>query len=233
MTNQFDLNKFNSFLDKATEAITCNSECQNNKRIQNLRDKYHAARSNLNLAEPQYELAKQKYYTYVAGQSGYNEMIEKELMEKAHLFTDTFKENYRLEKDKIQSQLQTYDGLLINFRNIVDLYKQYKKENIKLFKELKDETNDILTNERKTYYEDQENGYLNLYYYYFLVVVYCIIVICFCVFSLIYPSSTDWKIRLFLGIIFIILPFISTWLLGMIIKLLYWLFGFVPKNVYK
>lgn len=233
MSNQFDLNKLNSFLNLATQTISCDSECQRNKREKKLKDKYLTAKENLHLAHPQYELAKQKYYTYVDGQSGYDEMIEQELKAKADLFDKNFKENYVAEKEKIQSQLQTYDGLLINFRNIVDLYKQYKQENIKLFKELKNETNDVLTNERKTYYEDQENGYLNMYYYYFLLVIYYIIVICFFVFSIIYPSTINLKIRLFLGLIFAILPFISTWILGKIIQLLYWLFDLLPKNVYK
>jgi hypothetical protein len=233
MSNQFDLNKFNSFLNTATQAVTCNAECQRNNKENQLKEKYQTARSNLDLAKPQYELAKQKYYTYVDGQSGYNEMIENELNKKADLFGEKFKENYRLEKEKIESQLQTYDGILINFRNIVELHQKYKKENVKLFKQLKNETNDILTNERKTYYEDQQNDYLDIYYYYFLFVIYCIVVICYIFFSLIYPSSFDWKIRFFIGLIFVILPFISTWLLGMIIDLMYWLFGLLPKNVYK
>jgi len=233
MSNQFDLNKFNSFLNNATQTISCNSECQRDKSAKKLKDKYLTAKSNLNLAQPQYELAKQKYYTYVDGQSGYDEMIENELQAKADLVNEQFKENYQLEKEKIQSQLQTYDGLLINFSNIVDLYKKYKEENIILFKQLKDETNDVLTNERKTYYEEQENGYLNLYYYYFLLVIYYLIVICFLVFSIIYPSAINLKIRIFLGLIFVILPFISTWILGNIIYLLYWLFDLLPKNVYK
>lgn len=233
MNNQFDLNKFNSFLDSAAQAISCNSECQRNKIADNLKNKYVTAEANLTLAEPNYELAKQKYYTYVAGQSGYDEMIEKELNEKADLFIEKFKENYNSEKGKIKSQLETYDGLLINFRNIVDLYEKYKKDNVYLFKELKDETNDVLTNERKTYYEDQENSYLNFFYFNFLLVLYSVIVICFCIFSIIYPSIINWKLRVFLGLIFVILPFISTWLLGMIIKLIYWLFSLLPKNVYK
>jgi len=233
MSNQFDLNKFNSFLNTATQAITCNSECQHNNKVKQLKEKYESARSNLDLAKPQYDLAKQKYYTYVNGQSGYNEMIEEELNKKAELVGEKFKENYRLEKEKIETQIKTYDGILINFRNIIDLYKQYKKENIKLFKELKEETNDVLTNERKTYYEDQQNDYLDLYYYYFLYVIYSIIVICYIIFSLIYPSAFNWKIRFFVGLIFIMLPFVSTWLLGMIIYLIYWLFGLLPKNVYK
>lgn len=233
MTNQFDLNKFNSFLQSATEAISCDMECQRNKTADELKNKYVSARSNLTLAEPQFELAKQNYYTYVAGQSGYNEIIEKELNEKADLFIEQFEEIYDSEKGKLKTQLESYDGLLINFKNIVELYKKYKEENIHLFKELKDETNDVLTNERKTYYEDQQNDSLNMYYYYFLIVLYYLIVICFCVFSLIYPSTFNWKIRVFIALIFIILPFISTWLLGMIIKIIYWLFGLLPKNVYK
>lgn len=233
MNKQFDLNKFNSLIDSASQAISCNSECQHNKAAEKLKNKYLKAESNLILAEPKYELAKQKYYTYVSGQSGYNEMIEQELTKKADLFVEKFKENYDVEKGKIKSQLETYDGLLINFRNIVDLYEKYKRDNIRLEKEVKTQMNDVLTNERKTYYEEQENDSLNVYYYYFLLVLYYIIVICFCVFSIIYPSIIDWKIRVFLGLIFVLLPLISTWILGIIIKLVYWLFDLLPKNVYK
>jgi len=233
MTNQFDLNKFNSFINSATQAVTCNSECQRSRATEQLKNNYLTAKSNLHLAEPQYEIARRNYYTYVDGESGYNEMIEEELNKQADLFVTIFKENYELEKSKINSQLETYNGLLINFKNIVDLYKNYKTENIKLFEELKEGTNDILTNERKTYYEDQNNDYLNIYYYYFFLIVYYIIVICFCVFSLIYPSTTNWKIRVFLGLIFVMLPLISTWILGKIIQLIYWLFDLLPKNVYR
>ena len=233
MTNQFDLNKFNSFLDSATKAISCDSECQKNKTAKSLKNKYFTAKSNLTLAEPQYEMAKKNYYTYISGEDGYNELIEKELKEKAKIFINEFKDNYKKEKSKIMTQLETYDGLLINYENIVDLYNQYKRENIEYSKQLKDETNDVLTNERKTYYEDQQNDGLNHYYYYVLFVIYIIIVICFAVFSLQYPSSFHWKTRGFILLIFIILPFISTWILGKIIQIFYLIFNLLPKNVYK
>jgi hypothetical protein len=233
MTNQFDLNKFNSFLDAASQAISCDANCQRNNTSEELKNKYINAESNLTLAEPQYQIAKQNYYTYVSGQNGYNEMLEKELTEKADLFKQEFKDKYNLEKTKILSQLDTYDGLLINFKNIVGLYEKYKKENYDLTKQLKEETNDVLTNERKTYYEDQQNDVLNLYYYYFLLVFYIIIVICFGVFSLIYPSSYNWKVRSFIFLLFVVTPFISTWVLGKIIQIIYWLFSLLPKNVYK
>jgi hypothetical protein len=233
MTNKFDLNKFNSFLNSASEAITCNSECQRNKATEELKNKYLTAQSNLTLAEPQYQIAKQNYYTYISGQDAYDKMMEHELREKARLFVQKFKENYDLEKNKIIVQLETYDGLLVNFKNVVDLFKKYKVENVELLKQLKEDTNDILTNDRKTFYEDQQNDTLNLYYYYILWVIYILIIICFGVFSLIFPSSFNWKIRGLISLLFLGLPFVSTFILGKIIQLVYWIFGLLPKNVYK
>jgi hypothetical protein len=232
MTNNFDLNKFNSFLDKATQAISCDSDCQKLKTGQELKDKYLNAKTNLTLAEPEFQVAKQNYYTYVTGQNGYNEMIEEELKQKADVIIQTFKQNYQDEINKIKSQLDTYNGLLVNFKNVVDLERKYNRENEQLYNELKNNTNDILTNERKTYYEDQEISSLNAYYYYIFWIIYIVVVLCLIGFSIFYPSQKSWKGKLALIIIFILLPFISTWILGKIIFIAYWLFGLLPKNVY-
>ena len=121
MANQFDINKFNSFLDAAQKAISCGPECQSQKTAQELKNKYNAAQSNLILAEPQYQVAKRNYYTYVSGQSGYNEMLEAELNNRVDSMIEKFNEIKDDEIAKIQSQIQTYDGLLVNFRNILDL----------------------------------------------------------------------------------------------------------------
>lgn len=228
----FNLNNFNSFLDKATQAISCDSDCQNQNTKQELKDKYLNAQSNLTLAEPEFEVAKKNYYTYISGQSGYNVMIEKELEQKANLIVETLKKNYQDDVSKIKTQINTYNGLLINYNNVVDLYKKYKTENVKLYNQLKNDTNDILTNERKTYYEDQQNDALNSYYYYILWVIYIIVVLCLIIFSLIYPSQSNFKMNMMIILLFIVLPFISSWILGKIIYIFYWLFSMLPKNVY-
>jgi hypothetical protein len=233
MTNNFDLNKFNSFLDKASKTIACDTECQRLKTASELKYKYTEAKNNRVLAEPQYQIAKRNYYTYVAGQNGYNDILDKELNHEAKIMIETFNKLTDEEISKIKSQLQTYDGLLLNFRNVVDLYKKYKIENMKLFKELKNDTNDILTNDRKTFYEDQRNESLNDYYQYILLIIYIIVVICFIVFSLIYPSGFSYKFRIILILIFIALPFIATWILGKIIYAIYWFYDLLPKNVYR
>jgi hypothetical protein len=122
--------------------------------------------------------------------------------------------------------------LLLNFKNVVELYLNYKKENVHLIKDLKDETSDVLTNERKTYYADQKIDGLKSFYFYFLLTIYVICVICFGVFSIMYPSQSDWKIKVATFIGFILLPFFSKWILGKIIYLIYNLYELLPKNVY-
>lgn len=233
MNQQFDINKLNTFLDKAQSAISCGPECQKLMTAEELKMKYDKAQSNLVLAEPNYQLAKKNYYTYVSGESVYNEMMEEELANKADNMILKFNERTDEEVEKIKSQIVTYDGLVVNIRNVLDLFKQYKRENTKLFKEIKNKTNDVLTNDRKTYYEEQANDSLNGYYYYIFLTIYIIVVICFIVFSLIYPSQFSFKSRLIYIVIFILLPFVSTWILGKFVYIIYWLFSLLPTNVYK
>ena len=231
--SKFDLKRFNSFLDKATEAISCDSECQKKKTEEELKNKYLNAQNNLTLAEPEFQTARRNYYSYVSGQSGYDEMLEKEFNEKADLIVKEFKENFQVEIGKIKSQLETYNGLLVNFKNVVDLDKKYKRENEVLYNKFKENSNDVLTNERKTYYEDQQNETLNSYYYYVLIVIYIIVLLCLIIFSLIYPTEITFKVKILLVILFVVLPFVSTWILGKIIYIMYLLFDLIPKNVYK
>ncbi len=162
-----------------------------------------------------------------------NNTIENELKQKAELSVNNLKQNFDNSINTITSQLDIYNGLLVNLKNVIELDSTYRRENNQLLKQLKENTHDILTNERKTYYEDQENDVLNKYYYNILWIIYVIVVICIIIFTLIYPSQSSWKVKIFVVIVFIFLPFISTWLLGKIIYIIYWLFNLLPKNVYK
>ena len=122
--------------------------------------------------------------------------------------------------------------MLINFKNVAELYLNYKKENVQLVKDLKNETNDVLTNERKTYYEDQKIDGLKGFYYYILLGIYIICLIGFIIFSLMYPSQSSFIKKIVSIIGFIALPFLSTWILEKFIYLIYTLYELLPKNVY-
>jgi hypothetical protein len=112
------------------------------------------------------------------------------------------------------------------------LYLNYKKENIELAKELKDNTSDVLTNERKTYYENQGIDTLNFVYYYILLLVYFIFLVGYIVTTLFYPSQLNWKIRFGIFLLLVILPFISPWILAFVISIMYKIYDLLPKNIH-
>ena len=233
MSNGFNLSKFNNFLSLASEAILCNADCKKKKQEDQLKEIYLNSQTNLITAPAKEIIAEKNYLIFTKGEQGYSEFLDKKLENSANLIIKKYTENFKEQVKKIKSQIESYGGILVNFRNIVDLYVQYKKENIELMKELKQETNDILTNERKTFYEDQNIDRLKFIYKYIFITVYFIVVFCFGIFSLIYPSSYNWKIRLALFMFYILLPLISSWIIGKFIYLLYEIYNLLPKNVYR
>jgi hypothetical protein len=155
------------------------------------------------------------------------------LSQQAQKLTSYYKINFNDESENINFNINTYSGLLINLKNIFDLYLKYKEENIQLFKQLKDETNDLLTNDRKTYYQDQGIDNLKFYYHYFFLLIYVITILAYIVYNFMYPSQFSILIRiLFLGLM-VLLPFISTWILEKIVGIIYDIYNWLPKNAHK
>ena len=228
-----NMDQFNLLISQASNAIMCDSNCQKTKEAEKLKQTFLNAQTNLHSAPAQVQVAEKNYVTFAEGDVAYNELIDSQLQEKAQTIADNFMETYNQEVLKIRTQIETYGGLLLNVTNVFDLFRKYKQENIALFKELKTESGDVLTNERKTYYADQQIDGLKYYYYYFLAIIYIICIICFIVFSLFYNSSTTIKSRLIIFVMLIALPFASSWILGSLIYLLYEMYYLLPKNVYK
>jgi len=232
MTNSFDINQFNTLIQQATDSIMCNSDCKNKREAEKLKQTYLDSQTNLAKAPNNLMVAQKNYIEFTEGTTAYNELLESQLQEKANMIANEFSANFDNEVDKVKSQIKSYDGLLLSYKYSLELLRKYNVENEQLFLDLKKESNDVLTNERKTYYEDQQIDSLKFYYHYFLLGIYAICVLCFFIFSFIYPSQSSWKFKLFLTFIFVILPFFSTWILGMFIYFVLKIYNMLPKNVY-
>ena len=233
MPNSFDINQFNLLVQQASDTLTCDSTCQNNRQIEQLKKEFLASQENVASAPYKAAVATKNYATAAFGAVQYDELKQKEFEKEAQDLASNFIQEFEKNAVIFNSQLDTYDALFLNYKNVYDLFFKYKEENTELFKELKYETNDTLTNDRKTFYQDQQIDGLKFYYFYFLLIIYIICVICFGIFSLIYPSPTSFKIKIIIFIGLIVLPFFSSWILGIIIYLLYKIYNLLPKNVYK
>ena len=210
----------------------CNPDCQKRKQEETLKKKYLDSQTNLITAPNQIVDAEKNYVTFAKGELAYNEQRQQELTNQAQTIADEFSSNFNAEGKQVKTQIDTYNSLLTNYNNVNDLYLQYKNENKMLFTRLKASTNDVLTNERKTYYEDQNIDNLKGYYYYVFLVFYYIFVIAFGILSVTYSSQTKWYSRAALLVFFVVLPYFSTWLLSVFIYFCYTIYGLLPTNVY-
>ena len=231
--NYQNLDKFNSMIEKASQIVICDENCQKQKMVEELRQKYSDAQTNLATAPNNVFVSRKNYVVYDKGLPVYDELIESELLKQAKELSTYFKTNFDAECQNILLNVETYNGLRINLTNVFELYLRYKEENIELFKKLQDETNDILTNDRKTFYQDQGIDNLKFFYSYFILIIYIIAVLCYVAFSFMYPSNLSMLLKIVVLILMILLPFFSTWILGKIIGIIYDIYYLLPKNVHK
>ena len=231
--NKNNLDKFNSMIDQATAAISCDSECQRQQKDEELKQAYLNAQTNLATAPNNVYVSRQNYVVFDQGQPAYDELIDSELLQQAQKLTSYYQNNFTDESQNIIFNTNTYSGLLLNLKNIFDLFLIYKEENIKLLKKIKEETNDILTNDRKTYYQDQGIDNLKFYYHYFFLLIYIITILAYIIYNFMYPSQVSILLRVVFLALMVLLPFISTWILGKIIAIIYDIYNWLPKNAHR
>jgi len=232
-SNTFDINKLNNLIQQASQTIGCDTNCQQQRNAEQLKTKYLDAKVNELTAENQLLVATKNYMTFTEGTSAYNTYMNDDLTSKATKITDLFQTNFNNEVKKVNDNINTYKGLLINYNNVNELHSNYITENKQLEKNFKNKNFDIITNDRKTYY--QEQGITNLqFYYYLLLIIYIICVVVFVISLFVYSSSLtiNWKIKIIIVIFLVILPFISSSLLSLIIELFYKIYSILPKNVH-
>jgi hypothetical protein len=225
------LDKMNKLIEQASSAIACGPDCQRKKKEEELKQKLVNSKTNMLSAPTQYEVASKNYYTFTQGSAGYNDVRENELREKATLIASTFETSFEDDVRKATTEIETYDGLRLNFMNVFDLYVKYVRENKELEKEIKQTRSDILMNDRKTYYEEQGIDNLKFYYSIFRI-IYMLSVVLFAVLVFVLPTQLKFMMKLGIIIFLIAYPFISTTLLTWTMDLYAKLVGVLPVNVH-
>ena len=230
--NNIDVNKFNDFLDNANQILSCDSKCQEKKKISELKKKYLESKTNLLTAPNQVETSYKNYLTYTQGDTAYNEYLDNKLAEKADNIISIFQSNFSEAIKNASESYNTYSGLLLNFAHVVELYTKLLKENVLLELEVKNKTSDVLTNDRKTYYEDQSIESLH-FYYIVLMIIYIIFLLGFVVSIFMFPSTSSKSSLIAILVFFIIYPFICMRLFKFFIEIYNKITGVLPSNVYK
>ena len=220
--------RINRTNDRIRRRPTCDEECQANK----LKQTYLNSQQNLSTAPQQEQTAYKNYIVFTQGETAYTQLESLQYSEEADSIGEEIMKSFDDTAKKIAIAINSYAALILNYKNVVELYEKYLRENIALKKKIKNEYSDVVTNDRKTYYEDQGIDTLNFIYYYIFLTIYIILVICFGLFAFGFPSHMSYIFKIAIFIVLFILPFVATRILQFIIKMLHIAYKILPKNSY-
>lgn len=224
--------QINDLLNKTSEALMCGPDCQKEKTKEELKQKYLNAQTNLQTAPLQVEESKKNYYVYANGEAYYDTQQEKELTKKAEEICKQLSNVFNTELKNAETLNAYLNNALMNSQHTEDLLNSYREKNIELKQEMEKEHSTILTNDRKTYYENSASDWLlkwNTVYWrlYFLWVIIYVLAL------FLTPSSLTWVRRILLLIVFIVYPFVINHIVNWFSNSGKSLWDLLPRNVYQ
>jgi hypothetical protein len=229
---QISQDKINELLEKSSQAIMCGPTCQKLKVSEELKQKYLDAETAMQTAPIKLEQTKKNYYIYTEGRPYYDNMKEEELKTKAETLGELLKENFNNEISSANTMNTYLNTALINSENTKELLEEYLDKNQILKLKLRERQGDILTNDRKTYYELEALDRLKLWYSVFWYIYYMLVIV-FLLALLLSPNNLTLIQKFRTGSIFVALPYILNYIDKLIISTYEWIKTKIPKNVYN
>jgi hypothetical protein len=227
-------NKINALLQQSAESIVCGPTCQKIKVSDQLKQKYLDAQTNVKTAPIQLEETKKNYYVFTKGQPYYSDLMEKELQLKAEKMSELLSESFNEAYSNAKTMNSYYDSSLISSQYTKELLNGYVEKNQALKLALRGKRGEILTNDRKTYYETTALSNLQLWYRFWWYIYYILfVVIGISIFISPGYSLKEILIKLIKLVVFIFLPYILYWGLGMLYTLYKKVKESIPINVYN
>jgi hypothetical protein len=225
------INDFNKLLQEASNSIMCGPECQQNKQKSKLYQNYLDAKTTMINAPQMVDESAKKYYMYSEGPVGYNNYINQNLEQKLSIINKEITAKFTDKLNKANSSLELYKGISVNYAYVLELYEYYLKDNKKLETKYKSKTADTLTNDRKTYYENQGIESLDFYYKLVLFIYFVVSIFLFWLLYLNVGLSRFKKIIIVLSVF--LYPIIAVPTIRLILWLYYKLIVLLPKNIYN
>jgi len=223
--------QISQIIQVANQAITCGPECQAQKNIDDLQQKYLSAQANVATAPQQLEKAEKDYFTASKGSAYYSDFLKNQLQGKADIVGNTLKTNFDKNCQLTTNFSQTYDSLSTNYKHILELLNGYVKSNESLKGEINSVQKDIVTNDRKTYYEYEHFNSMKNWYYLFKW-IYILLVFVFILGIFFVNNTYSFSYKIFLLVLFMLYPFVIDFLVVYFIQLCHQIYSLLPTNIY-
>jgi hypothetical protein len=229
---QLNQDKINDLLNKSAEALLCGPDCQKMKITDELKQKYLDAETNIQTAPIKLEQTKKNYYVYKEGRPFYDNMLEEELKQKAEKISELLGETFNEEFSSALTMNQYLNTALINSEYTSELFKKYTSDNQELKLQLRNSRGDILTNDRKTYYETDALNQLQLWYRFWWYIYYMLVIV-FTIAIFVSPSQLTMIKKAVIFVLLIFYPYYIDYIVRWVQGLYMSIYNRLPKNVYN
>jgi len=199
----------NNLIDNATKMVMCppGSACEKQKISDELNRRYQDAQINEQVAPLRLANAKKYYYVYTEGRARYNDMLEKELQGKSELISKQIADKFNEEIQNANIMNTYFNITQVNSENTIELYEDYLKNNAEMLALIKSSHGDVLTNDRKTYYETEAIEQIKTWHT-VIVSIYWILLVTFVLTIFLSPSNLSRKQQIVIVICLILYPFL-------------------------
>lgn len=211
-------------VDKLNYAIqSLNNESIQKKKISKntkLKLEYDKAKENIIAGPQELNNAEKKYYEAVHGLNVYNELLQERYLNEINDINEVENNKFLEKKEEIISLINEYKTSIIYLEKITELKEKLEEENNKYKKDIDDFIAINNTNNRKTYYTDNEITSI-MKWDYILKKIYIIILIILSIklfyIDNLYYNKFVWGILIFL----LLLPYLFIPIISKLIQLLY------------
>ena len=215
---------------QTSESILCGPDCQRQKKEEQLLQSYNNAKVNAATAPNQLYQAEKQYYTYSSGPQGYREIVESQSSAEATQLRTTLTNDFNSKYTNAMQIVNTYKTLYESYINTYTLlHEKYIHDNTKLSYQNKKEISDTMTNDRKSFYENQGNDNLGWWYrlFYWIYIIALVILI-----ITIILGDIQWTTlkKTSIVVLFIFFPIISNFIVMKVIYLFQYMYSVLPKN---
>jgi hypothetical protein len=224
--------KINQLLEKSSQMIACGPICQKQKTSNDLKQKYLNAQTNLVTAPLQLDEAKRKYYVFTEGEPYYNRLVEEELQKEANELVNKLTDYINQIVYNAITINNLYNTTLLNSKNGDILLTNYNEQNDLIDNKITNMYGSILTNDRKTYYENEAIQKLESWYKLFWYIYYLLVLVFFISIFLV-PSSYSYLTKISLFLIILFYPYYIHYIVGFIYYIYRETKRIIPKNVYN
>lgn len=156
----------NQTLEQIAQANACDTNCQRNLKITELKNTFEQAKSMKNNAGENLRNARKNYYTYAFGEKYYTEEEQKILEKTAENHIKKIKETHNTLKKQIKEEEAEKKENDIALHNMHELLNKYNISNEEILDNVDDQERVLETSQRKVYYTNKRLDFVNSIYWY-------------------------------------------------------------------